>query len=211
MMMPNSIFCFLCVENQNFSVVMLSPVEFTTSGDCATFDDDKIQILKELFEYGRSRWQFMTFSNAAVAITSPGLDYGARSNTSDGASVSIYIFVSLVTVGASFFVISAVMHMHRVYAELVDDESDAQSSVTVLTNEGTGMEEIKRTTTMNTDFNYSIYASPASIFDSPNSIFDLPNFSSITDCDSIQAELQMTNCITVKSELFKVELDEEFV
>jgi hypothetical protein len=50
---------------------MLHPAEFATNSTCNTLNNAKIQVLKDLFAYGRSRWQFKTFTDAAAAITSP--------------------------------------------------------------------------------------------------------------------------------------------
>ena len=49
---------------------MLNPEEFTTSPTCDTLDFGKMQILKDLIDYGRTRWQYMTFSDAVFKMTS---------------------------------------------------------------------------------------------------------------------------------------------
>ena len=54
-------------------MVMLHPVEFAMTNNCVNLNNEKIQILRDLFAYGRTRWDFMTFTNAGAAITSSTL------------------------------------------------------------------------------------------------------------------------------------------
>lgn len=54
------------ILNQNFSVVMLNPYEFSTSTECVSVDEDKIAVLEGLIDYGAGRWQFMTFQEATM-------------------------------------------------------------------------------------------------------------------------------------------------
>jgi hypothetical protein len=58
-------------DNQGFSVVMLHPVEFATGYDGLTLKAAKVQVLRDLIAYGRTRWQFMTFTDAAAAVSNP--------------------------------------------------------------------------------------------------------------------------------------------
>lgn len=57
------------ILNQNFSVVLLHPYEFSTSTECVTVDSDKIAVLESLIDYGVGKYQFMTFKDAAVYFT----------------------------------------------------------------------------------------------------------------------------------------------
>jgi hypothetical protein len=54
------------ILNQNFSVVLLHPSEFSTSTECVSVDTDKIALLESLIDYGAGRYQFMTFQEAAI-------------------------------------------------------------------------------------------------------------------------------------------------
>ena len=50
-------------------MVMLHPVEFANSYACNSLDNAKINVLRDLFAFGRTKWQFETFSAAAAEIT----------------------------------------------------------------------------------------------------------------------------------------------
>jgi len=52
--------------NQNFSVVLLNPYEFSTSTECVSVDEDKIAVLEGLIDYGAGRWQFMTLQEGTM-------------------------------------------------------------------------------------------------------------------------------------------------
>jgi peptidoglycan/xylan/chitin deacetylase (PgdA/CDA1 family) len=74
----------LQIENQGFSVVMLHPVEFAMTNACENLNTEKLQILRDLFEYGRSRWQFRTFTDAAATIVSDITPTGVPSSVPTG-------------------------------------------------------------------------------------------------------------------------------
>ena len=54
------------ISQQNFSVVLLHPYEFSTSTECVTVDADKIAVLESLIDYGVGKYQFMTFQEAVM-------------------------------------------------------------------------------------------------------------------------------------------------
>jgi hypothetical protein len=74
----------LQIENQGFSVVMLHPVEFAMTNACKNLNTEKLQILRDLFAYGRSRWQFRTFTDAAATIVSDITPTGVPSSVPTG-------------------------------------------------------------------------------------------------------------------------------
>jgi peptidoglycan/xylan/chitin deacetylase (PgdA/CDA1 family) len=53
------------ILNQNYSVVLLHPSEFSASTECVSVDTDKIELLESLIDYGAGKYQFMTFQQAA--------------------------------------------------------------------------------------------------------------------------------------------------
>lgn len=54
------------ILGQGFSVLMLHPQEFATDeSTCDTLDQSKLNVLLDLIAYGKDKWQFMTFQNAA--------------------------------------------------------------------------------------------------------------------------------------------------
>lgn len=57
------------ILNQNFSVVLLHPYEFSTSTECVSVDSDKIALLESLIDYGEGKYQFMTFQEAVMYFT----------------------------------------------------------------------------------------------------------------------------------------------
>jgi peptidoglycan/xylan/chitin deacetylase (PgdA/CDA1 family) len=59
----------LQIEMQGFSVVKLHPVEFATTYGCDDLSPTKMQVLRDLIAYGRSRWQFKTFADAVTTIS----------------------------------------------------------------------------------------------------------------------------------------------
>jgi peptidoglycan/xylan/chitin deacetylase (PgdA/CDA1 family) len=54
------------ILNQNFSVVLLHPYEFSTTTECVSVDTDKIALLESLIDYGAGKWQFATFQEAIM-------------------------------------------------------------------------------------------------------------------------------------------------
>ena len=62
------------ISGQGFSVLMLHPQEFAKgedlNEDCVDLDEDKLNVLKDLIEYGKDKWQFMTFQNAKTYFES---------------------------------------------------------------------------------------------------------------------------------------------
>lgn len=85
------------IENQGFSVIMLHPLEFATDSTCLTIDQDKIDVLKQVIDYGKGRWQFMTFQQAVKYYTGedPDPDYIVKKNGNDdsaGTSPSELVF-----------------------------------------------------------------------------------------------------------------------
>lgn len=53
------------ITNQGFSVLMLHPQEFATDeSSCDKVDEDKLQVLVDLINYGQNKWKFMTFQGA---------------------------------------------------------------------------------------------------------------------------------------------------
>lgn len=57
------------IANQGFSVLMLHPVQFTTDKTCLNIVQEKLDVLVELIEYGKSRWQFMSLTDGAKYFT----------------------------------------------------------------------------------------------------------------------------------------------
>ena len=58
------------LANQGFSVLMLHPVEFSTTSECVEVNYDKIQVLRDVIRYGISHgWTFMTFRDGTEALT----------------------------------------------------------------------------------------------------------------------------------------------
>jgi hypothetical protein len=54
------------IDNQGFCVLMLHPQEFATDeSTCDTVIDDKIQVLVDFINYGKDKWNFMTFQGAS--------------------------------------------------------------------------------------------------------------------------------------------------
>jgi peptidoglycan/xylan/chitin deacetylase (PgdA/CDA1 family) len=71
------------ILNQNFSVVLLNPAEFSTSTECVSVDADKIALLESLIDYGAGKWQFMTFQEAAIHFTNDTTLFAAAEERGD--------------------------------------------------------------------------------------------------------------------------------
>lgn len=88
------------ILNQNFSVVLLHPSEFSTSTECVSVDTAKIEILENLIDYGAGKYQFMTFQDAVKYFANDTAIFTSRSERADAkfgvqAKFNIVIVFSL--------------------------------------------------------------------------------------------------------------------
>ena len=100
-------------------MVMLHPVEFAMTYDCLNLNPQKIQILKDLFAYGASRWEYKTFTDAAATITADVTPTGMPSGVPTGAP-SMSFSPSLVP-SFTFRPSSAFEHPNPVVSFRLDD------------------------------------------------------------------------------------------